>query len=290
MATFNIYEKITEKIINALDKNEIPWQKPWVGSAMAISHTNGRPYSLLNQFLLENKSGEWLTFNQIKSENGRIIKGEKSHFVVFWKFIPKVEKDENGNDVVVGEFPILRYYDVWHISQVEGISPKYEKETAFNHSRYDEAEKIISDYVKREDIKLFADKECDKAFYTPKTDSVTLPIISQFEFAEQYYSTAFHELTHSTGAEKRLNRDGIVKFDIFGSQQYSKEELIAEIGAAFLVNSVGLDTQRSFNNSVAYIQSWRKVLSNDPKLIVTAANKAEQAAKFILTGEKPKAE
>ena len=288
MNNLNIYEKITAQIIESLKQNIVPWQKPWIGSAKAISHTNGRAYSLLNQFLLD-KSGEWLTFRQIVSEGGKIKKGEKARFVVFWKFLPKYGTDENGEQIIIGEYPMLRYYDVWHISQVEGIAPKYDKEQnkSFEHEPIESAEKIVRDYVEREQLHLSRETETDKAYYTPAFDSVSLPPISKFEIIEQYYSTLFHELTHSTGAKQRLNREGVVNIDYFGSHQYSKEELIAELGAAFLVNLAGLDASKAFENSVAYIQSWLKVLQGDPKMIVSAASKAEQAAKYILSGERP---
>lgn len=288
--TFNIYEKITEKFISALDKNEVPWHKPWRGVDMAISHANGRAYSMLNQFLLDNIAGEWLSFKQIEDGGGHIIKGKKPHFVVFWKFLPKYGEDENGNSVEIGTFPILKYYNVWHISEVEGIKPKYKREFKSDATPNELAEGIFNNYVEREGLIVERDREVDKACYTPIFDKIQVPKMSQFENTEYYYSTLFHEMVHSTGAEKRLCRKGIVEFNTFGSEQYSKEELIAELGAAFLVNHVGLDTEKSFDNSLAYIQSWRSALSKDSKLIVSAASKAEQAAKYILTGAKSQSE
>ena len=285
MNNSNIYEKITAQIIESLKNNDVPWQKPWIGAQGAVSHTNGRPYSLLNQFLL-GRAGEWLTFRQIESEGGKIKKGEKAGFVVFWKFLPKYGTDENGEQIIIGEFPMLKYYNVWHISQVEGIEPKFPQQV-FEHQPIENAEKIALDYIEREQLKIARDDESDKACYSPMLDKVTLPKMSQFAVIEEYYSTLFHELTHSTGAKQRLNREGVTNFDFFASHQYSKEELVAELGAAFLVNLAGLDSTKAFNNSVAYIQSWLKALENDPKMIVSAASKAEQAAKFILSGERP---
>ena len=285
MNNSNIYEKITAQIIESLNRNEVPWQKPWIGLQGAVSHTNGRPYSLLNQFIL-GKEGEWLTFRQIESECGKIKKGEKASFVVFWKFLPKYGTDENGEQIIIGEFPMLKYYNVWHISQVEGIEPNFAQKV-FEHQPIENAEKIATDYAEREQLLLERNTETDKACYVPALDIVRLPKMSQFEVIEQYYSTLFHELTHSTGAKQRLNREGVANFDFFASHQYSKEELVAELGAAFLVNIAGLDASKAFDNSVAYIKSWLKQLQNDPKLIVAAASKAEQAAKYILSGERP---
>ena len=123
-------------------------------------------------------------------------------------------------------------------------------------------------------------EEGDRAFYRPATDSITLPHMAQFTATAEYYSTAFHELTHSTGHESRLNR--LEKTAFFGTEAYSKEELIAEIGAATLVNYAGLETSNSFRNSAAYVQNWLKVLSDDKRFIVSAAGKAEKAVALIL--------
>lgn len=289
MAT-NVYEMITKKMIEQLNNGIIPWQRPWIGGSLAVSHTNGKPYSLLNQFLLDNMEGEWLTYSQIENEGGHVKRGEKSHFVVFWKFLPKYGENEEGEKIVIGQFPMLKYYNVWHISQVEGVKEKYPSNPKFDNTPIESAEKIITDYIERENLPLRRDNTSERAFYSPATDCVTVPKIEQFKVVEEYYSTLFHELTHSTGAEKRLNRDGIVKFDHFGSEQYSKEELIAEMGAAFLINIAGIECDKAFKNSVGYLQSWLKALQNDPKMIVAAASKAEQAVKYIISGERPKAD
>ena len=123
-------------------------------------------------------------------------------------------------------------------------------------------------------------EEGDRAFYRPTTDSITLPLMAQFTATAEYYSTAFHELTHSTGHASRLNR--LEKVAFFGTEAYSKEELVAEIGASALVNHAGLETSRSLRNSVAYIQNWLSVLKNDKRFIVSAWGKAEKAVNLIL--------
>ena len=120
----------------------------------------------------------------------------------------------------------------------------------------------------------------DRAFYCPSDDTITLPLLAQYHETSEYYSTAFHELIHSTGHSKRLNR--LDKTAFFGSETYSKEELIAEIGAAELVNQAGLETASSFRNSAAYIQNWLSVLRNDKRFIISAAGKAEKAVNLIL--------
>ena len=274
MANFDIYQAITDRIISELEKGLIPWAKPWISSGGAISHSTGKPYSLLNQIML-GRAGEYLTFKQCQDEGGKVKKGAKSSMVVFWKWIE--QKDEETDEVK--KIPFLRYFNVFHIDDCEGIKPKYTKELPNIAKPDEEAERIISDYLKRSGVKL-THESGDRAYYQPSTDHVVLPLRQQFKSTAEYYSTAFHELTHSTGHSSRLDR--ITKLAAFGSEEYSKEELVAEIGAAALNNAAGLETPDSFKNSTAYIQNWLGALKNDKRLIVSAAGKAEKAVDLIL--------
>lgn len=287
----NIYDQITNQIVKQMENGIVPWQKPWENGTFmgCISHTSGKPYSLLNQMLLNGKAGEWLTYNQVHAEGGRVKAGEKASTVVFWKYLDKVEKqeDENGNEieVVTGKFPILKGYAVFHIDQCEGIKTKHAKGVRrYEHEASEEAEKVIANYVERDGLKLFIE-DSDRAYYRPSTDEVHVPMMQQYKVCEEYYSTMFHELTHSTGHKKRLNRKEVSGVSFFGDEDYSKEELTAEIGAAFLCQTVGLECEKAFNNSVAYLQGWLKALKNDKKLIVLAAAKAEAAVNYILNGK-----
>ena len=272
----DIYSEVTTRIIAQMEEGIIPWQKPWVANGKAISRSTGKPYSLLNQMLL-GRPGEYLTFKQCQEAGGKVKKGEKSSMVVFWKFIEQ-EDEETGEKK---EVPFLRYYNVFHIDQCEGVTAKHTTETAFpdGAATLEAAQEIIYDYLGREGVKL-SHEEGDRAFYRPATDEVELPIRKQFISTAEYYSTVFHELTHSTGHPKRLNR--LSKPSFFGTEDYSKEELVAEIGAATLVNHVGLETASSFRNSAAYIQNWLGVLKNDKRFIVSAAGRAEKAVNLIL--------
>ena len=272
----DIYAAVTDRIIEQMEQGIIPWRKPWVASGKAISHATGKPYSLLNQLML-GRPGEYLTFKQCQKAGGRVRKGEKGSMVVFWKFIEQ-EDEETGEKKQV---PFLRYYNVFHIDQCEGITAKHTTETAFpdGAEALDVAQDIIYDYLSREGVKLLHE-EGDRAFYRPSTDEVVLPIRKQFMSTAEYYSTAFHELTHSTGHPSRLNR--LTQPSFFGSGDYSKEELVAEIGAAALVSYVGLETASSFRNSAAYIQNWLGVLKGDKRFIVSAAGRAEKAVNLIL--------
>ena len=240
------------------------------------SHATGKAYSLLNQMLL-GRPGEYVTFKQCQEAGGRVKKGEKAHMVVFWKWIEQ-EDEETGE---VKEIPFLRYYNVFHIDQCEGVTAKHTSEVRFPDGAevLEAAQEIVYDYLGREGVKL-SHSEGDRAFYRPATDEVVLPIRKQFVSTAEYYSTVFHELTHSTGHPSRLNRLNRPSF--FGTEDYSKEELVAEIGAAALVNHVGLETDHSFRNSAAYVQNWLQVLKDDKRFIVSAAGKAEKAVNLIL--------
>ena len=275
------YTLITDRIIAELETGTIPWHKPWTCAQPAISHTTGKAYSLLNQLLLGGRSGEYLTFQQAQREGGRIKKGEKSSIVVFWKWL-KVEDEDTGEEK---EVPFLRYYNVFHVDQCEGIPPRFRASAVQIISpaaANDAAEDVIQDYLHRSGVRLVC-RESSEAFYRPSTDTVVLPLRTQFSETAEYYSTAFHELTHSTGHPSRLNR--ITETARFGSAPYSREELCAELGASFLVNRLGLETASSFKNNAAYIEHWLGVLKEDKRLLVAAAGHADKAVRLILEEE-----
>ncbi len=289
---FDIYEHVTNRIIEQLEKGVIPWKKPWKVSGIQIKGANDitkvafnritkTAYSPLNQMILQH-AGEYATFKQWHDLGGYVRKGEKAEFVVFWKLYQKTETDKNGEEIIV-TIPILKYYQVFHISQIENVKPLQAedlKDTEVKFDSNEEAERIIADYQTRENILIeFIGND---AYYSPSRDLIRLP--EKFKFGKngaEFYSTAFHEITHSTGAKKRLDRE---KGSFFGDERYSKEELIAEIGAAGMLSLLNIETESSFTNSTAYIRSWLEQLRNDKKLIVSAASKAEKAIKYILNG------
>ena len=274
----DIYQEVTDRITAQLEQGVIPWHKPWIvsGTACAISRSTGKPYSLLNQLIL-GRPGEYTTFAQIQKEGGRVKKGEKAAQVAFWKWLD-VEDEENPGEMK--KIPLLKSFAVFHIDQCDGLKPKHTTAAPAQILQPDKAaDQIITDYLTRSGVKL-VHQEGDRAYYRPSADTVTLPLLAQFKELSEYYSTAFHELTHSTGHTSRLNR--LTKTARFGSEEYSKEELVAEIGAAALVNVSGLETSSSFRNSAAYVQNWLKALRDDKRLIVSAAGQAEKACSLIL--------
>lgn len=273
---------VTDRIIEELEKGKIPWVKPWARSGGAISHSTGKPYSLLNQMLL-GRPGEWLTFKQAQAEGGKIRKGEKGRPVVFWKQIA-IQEEKDG-EIVEKLAPVLRYYTVFHIDQTEGIEPRYSvPEAPAPVAPLLEAEAIITAYEsKAPTLRIDRTGKSDSAYYSPALDYICVPCLEQYSRPEEYYSTLFHEMTHSTGHSSRLDRfKGSAACAAFGSAEYSKEELTAEIGAATLCNGCGIETQNSFRNSAAYIQGWLSALRNDNQMIITAAGKAEKAVNYIL--------
>lgn len=282
----NVYQMVTDRIVEQMKQGIIPWHKPWVGGGeMAISYTSRKPYSILNQFLL-GKPGEWLTWNQIHNLGGEVVKGAKSRFVVFYQMVQHKEKNEETGEETVGTHPILKWYRVFHLDDTTGIESKIQPVTADpNISPIDTAEAVINGYVEREKSTGFSfinNRESGRAYYSPSEDKVVVPMLSQYEIPEEYYSTTFHELTHSTMHEKRCNRKAENKMAAFGDEDYSREELVAELGAAMLCNQTGIEVEKAFKNSVAYIQNWLKALKNDNKMIVWASSRAEKAAKYIL--------
>lgn len=289
MKTEQIYQMVTDRVIEKLKEGVCPWVKPWKGGneVLAMNAITKKPYSFLNQMLL-GFDGQYLTFNQAKQLGGSVKKGSKSRTVVFWTtgYSTKTE-DEEGNPVTVfHEYsrPVLKYYNVFEVGDIDGIDIK-RVESEFIPSAVspiEEAERVIMEYSTRTNL-IVERKYSGGACYRPSDDKVIIPIIQQYDHAEEFYSTAFHELIHSTGAKNRLERDLSGKY---GSSKYGREELIAEIGASFCLARLGMDAQKCFDNSVAYLQSWMEIIKADPKAIVIAAGKAEKAVNLIFQDEK----
>lgn len=275
-----IYEMITERVITLLEQGTIPWRKPWTGggaSDMPINLKSKREYRGINVFLLACMgygSRYWLSYKQAKEKGGQVRKGEKGTPVIFWKRYETKDR-KTGEDI---EVPVLRYYTVFNLDQIDDIdAPDAPIEVNPNFKPIEEAERIITNMPERPTIEHMQ----PRAFYRPSTDTVNLPKAELFAQPEEYYSTAFHELTHSTGHESRLNRRPSTEIRHFGDKEYSQEELVAEMGSAFLCAQARIE-QVTLENSVAYIDGWLSVIKGSPKLVVQAAAQAQRAADFIL--------
>jgi antirestriction protein ArdC len=223
----------------------------------------------------------WLTYKQASELGGHVKKGERACPVVFWKRLDVADISEpNGKRAI----PFLRYYSVFNVSQCEDIPA--DKIPVLNGSQREhcpikEAEAIVAAMPKKPEIRQGGGRAC----YSPSLDCVTVPKPEHFVSGQDFYSVLFHELTHATGHASRLNRCGISGSDgewsAFGSTPYAREELVAEMGAAFLSGHAGI-VERTLDNSAAYIQSWLGRLKDDRRLIVQAAAAAQKAADFIL--------
>jgi len=266
----DLYKTITDKIIKRLEEGTIPWRKPFQ-SMEAVNWVTQKPYRGINAILLD--GGEYATFRQINEAGGRVKKGEKSELIIFWKL---VEVEDEGVEGLKKTIPLMRYYRVFEINtQTEGLKSKSNIKE-YKHNPIEEAEKILEGYQEPK----FTEK-LGKAYYRPVDDVVNVPPKEDFENVHDYYSTAFHEMVHSTGHEKRLNREGVTELSMFGDTKYSKEELVAEIGASFLCGKTGI-INKTIDNSVAYIQSWLRALQNDKRLIVQASQQAQKAVDYIM--------
>jgi antirestriction protein ArdC len=272
----NVYEIVTDQIIKQLESGTAPWRKPW-RAEMPCNLISGKEYRGINPFLLASQgygSPYWVTFNQTNKLGGHIRKGEKSSIVT-------------SEGVKRKSKPILlRYYSVFNVEQTEGIADKLGLGSASPRVANIEAcESIVKAMPNAP-----AMQQSDRAWYRPSTDSVGMPSRSLFNSSEEYYSTLFHELTHSTGHSSRVGREGIEQLNTFGSETYSKEELIAEMGAAMLCGVTGI-APATIENSASYLQSWINRLRGDSKLVISAASAAQKAADYIQgTSAKPTSE
>ena len=280
-----VYEAITDRIIESLDKGIIPWRKEWKAGVNVsipsnfVTKKQYRGINILSLLCNEFSSNYWLTYNQAKDAGYQVRKGSKGTPIVFWKFDAKENADGETE-----RFAFAKGYTVFNIEQIDGIPaeipfPDGDKPT---FEPVQQAESVVSGYLQQGP--QLAHDGGNRAFYSPTFDKVSMPKRESFTSPDAYYSTLFHELTHSTGHESRLNRlDGVGQFS-FGSQSYSKEELIAEFGAAFLCSATGIVNQSVETNHVAYIQNWLGVLKNDKTFAIQAAQRAQKAADLIRGG------
>lgn len=291
MKDSSVYQIITDRIVSLLEQGTVPWQQPWSEArdekgnpVMAQNLVSRKPYRGVNAFLLSAmgyQSPFWLTFKQAQDLGGHVRKGEKACPVVFWKWLETEELNENGK---AKQVPMLRYYSAFNVAQCEDIPESKIPALSANtreHEPVSEAERIVSAMPKRPEIKHGGARAC----YWPSWDRVDMPERGTFGTVQDYYSVLFHELTHATGHESRLARKGVAGTDgewsAFGSTPYAKEELVAEMGAAFLCGHAGI-VERTIDNSAAYLANWLERLRNDNRLVVTAAAQAQKAADFIL--------
>ncbi len=285
----SLYQTVTDRIIASLKAGVIPWEKPWqsprwTGGPFPRNFSTGKPYRGINILLLwssDFSSPFWLTFLQAKELKGSVRKGERGTPIVFYKQLAGDATEDDDATEQEGRRPfVLQHHTVFNVEQCDGLTlPEIVPPTTTAEVDEDEVcEGIVSAWENRPALHLDSTTEY-RAYYRPATDSVHMPARVRFVDAPHYYSTLFHELVHSTGHESRLNR---TFGDHFGDELYSKEELVAEMGAAFLCAIAGIANEHTDRNTTAYIQNWISKLEEDNRLIVHAAANAQRAADCIL--------
>jgi antirestriction protein ArdC len=277
----SVYSIVTEQILKQLESGVVPWRKPW-SAEPPCNLVSGKEYRGINPFLLASQgygSRYWLTFNQANKLGGHVRKGEKGSIVTFWNIgEEEIVQDEDGNKRKSKPF-LLRYYRVFNVEQTEGIADKLGLGDFIPRvPSIDQCEAIVKRMPNPPTMQQDA-----RAWYRPSPDTVGMPSQSLFNSSEEYYSTLFHELTHSSGHASRVGREGIEDIAAFGSESYSKEELIAEMGAAMLCGVTGI-SPATIPNSAAYLQGWISRLRGDSKLLVSAASQAQKAVDYIQGG------
>lgn len=276
----DVYTIVTDRIIELLKQGTVPWKKPWTEAGLPQNLISKRPYRGINVWLLASYNYEqnyFLTFKQLKEINGRVKKDEKAHVVVFWKWMEPGDVNEQSEDNNAYKGPFLRYYTVFNVAQCTGIPENLIP--AINRQAYPIP--ACEEVVKKMPMKPMIKNKENSAYYNPLIDVVNVPKIGSFVNEESYYATLFHELIHSTGHLSRLNRKGLLEMTPFGSEPYSFEELVAEIGACYLESLTGIASTQIEQNA-AYISGWLEKFQNDKRFIISASTQAQKATDFIL--------
>jgi antirestriction protein ArdC len=295
MKRSDVFKSVTDRIILGLEQGIVPWRNPLrdgLASWLPKNFVTGNQYSGVNVLLLSMHnylSPNWLTFNQAKKLGGTVKGGETSTEILFWDFI--VTNIKTKKIIDIKEYNAMtkakkktyeltsfgRFYHVFNVEQVDGLKVPIETQEPPLNERIKACDDAVSAYKDKPALKHSKGTPC----YVPPLDEIRIPEPKSFNSSEDFYSTLFHELVHSTGSSARLSREGVVGQIDFGSSTYSREELVAEIGASFLCAETGIVNQ-VIDNSVAYIKGWLSVLSNDKFFVFKASSEAQKAVRYIL--------
>lgn len=288
----DIYTQITNKIISDLEKGVPTWVKPWNTGTLSGRITlplrhNGQAYRGLNILLLwlaiierGYTFNRWMTYKQARELGGQVMKGTKGEAVIYADAIHKTETDDNGQEIAY-KIPFMKSYTVFNVEQIDGLPDSF----------YTKAEPVNPDICRDDTLEAFftATKATirhggSRAFYNNSLDFVQMPPLECFITSEAYYATLAHEMTHWTRHERRLNR----KFGRkrWGDEGYAQEELVAELGAAFVCAELGI-TPEVREDHASYIQEWLKVLKNDRRAVFTAAAHAQRAVDYLKSFQQP---
>jgi antirestriction protein ArdC len=281
----SVYEIVTERILEKLEAGTVPWRKPWSAGGAPRNLVSGKEYRGVNVWLLGSQdfsSPFWVTFKQAKQLGGSVRKGERGTPCILWKWLARDTENPVTGDTETKQIPLIRYYNVFNVEQCDGISHarlEVEQDEPEPFNPIESAERIVASYPKPPSI---SEDGRGAAYYRPMTDSIHMPEQETFDSEDHYYGTLFHEMAHSTGHESRLARPGVSNPIRFGGHDYTQEELVAEMGAAFLAAEAGIDAEGLMDNSAAYVASWLKALRNDKKLVIFAGAQAQKAVDHIL--------
>lgn len=297
MSNFNIIAGINQIILEKMQTGRIPWQRQWKGSGLPEVATNAvtkRAYAGINFFLLNMdlqplQSPYFATFNQIKGLNGKIKRGSKAQPIVFWKMFDKKQPEDKDEEQT--PIPVLKQYLVFNLDCVDLPEEKQAQfrpkpQLKINPSQAEQAKiNRVNNFLEQIQDKPLIEYQGNEAFYMPGRDLVRVPAKEQFENLDAFYQTLFHELGHSTGHQKRLNRREVSQKAKFGSLDYSKEELVAELTSSYLASFCG--TECNFDNSAAYLRSWSQQIKDDPFFFITACGKAQKAYEYLSNQHSP---
>ena len=289
----SVYEKIEHKVVDMLANGIVPWHRPFDEDMLPRSHRTGEVYVGINRLLLS-KGGEYWTFNQVKDAGLRVKKGCHAETIYFYSRIGDdfyyADYDDDGNICTKQQNSrfLLKGYNVFHEDDVVGLQSKsqnidYDKNNVVLH----EPQKIVNSYLSREDAPKLVIMDGVPCYAHGESllgsvDEIRMPAKYRFDSIESYYGTLFHEMVHSTGHKSRLDRKlGSGK----ASFTYAREEFVAEMGSAALCSISGL-SESLLDNSAAYCASWMDKIRSDIRAFVWAANKADVAVNYILTGSK----
>jgi len=306
-----VYQKITDRMIAALEKGTVPWHKPWTaaGGGRPKSMSTRGPYRGVNVLLLATEAMDksyrspwWGTYNQIAQLSGMqrregrrggqywaspdggprgVRKGEHGCQIVLWKKVPQTETDPDTGEKAAREILLARLFTVFNAEQADGLPEAFLAGTGQPVEEIREPQQVLDNYLRHGGPK-FQHVPGDRACYSAVTDTITLPERGQFRSAEGYYATAFHEAGHSTGHASRLARESLISFSHdrqWGDELYAKEELVAQMTSAMLQAETGIEGQ--FSQSAAYVADWLTALKKDPNLVPQAAAQAQRACDLI---------
>ncbi len=288
MSADDIYQAVTDRMVQALEHGVVPWRTPWTLAGPPRSMSTGHAYRGVNTWLLSLASHEhawrspWFgTYREIQERGGQVRQGEKSTLVTFWKMFEKAERDPGTGDLRARAMPMLRKFRVFNADQTDNLPGRFYPQPGQDRP-IDRPQAVLDGYLTMAYAPRLRHDVAGQAYYDPVRDVIRMPPMTSHRSPGDYYVTAFHEAAHSTGHESRLNRPGITSQDAsFGSHEYGKEELVAQMTASMLCAETGIDSKEIFQNSAAYIGSWIQTLKGDPKMVVSAAAAAQKATDLI---------